>query len=193
MIIERLEPSWGVFVLVLLGYALPLLGAAPWLLRGNWFGTLVYVGFAALYLTLLHQEVQSGFAYPTLLLVSPWREVFSLFFVVMAIRRPCGKELVIPRGGRRFRLDLARGTALLIVLVAHFIPLMLPEWSQNRDIFRWFLITGAMAVDTFFTLSGYLIGAILLRSCRSCMRGLRCGASGHDAGSARCRRPMCRR
>jgi len=152
------------FFIMLLGYAMPLVGAALWLLRGNWFGTIVYFGFAAVYLTLLSQEVQSGFAYPSLLLVSPWRELFSLFFGVMAIRRPYAKDIVIPRGGRRFGLDFARGTALLIVLVAHFIPLMLPEWSQNRDIFRWFLITGAMAVDTFFTLSGYLIGAILLRS-----------------------------
>ena len=164
VVIHRLTIPLGAYVLMLLGYALPLVGAALWLLRGRWFGTAVFVGFAVLYLTLLSQEVQSGFAYPSLLLVSPWREGFSVFFVVMAIRRPFAREVVIPRGGRRFGLDFARGTALLIVLVAHFIPLMLPAWSQDRDIFRWFLITGAMAVDTFFTLSGYLIGSILLRS-----------------------------
>jgi peptidoglycan/LPS O-acetylase OafA/YrhL len=162
--VQRLSMPQGALLWAIFGYALPILGAALWLLRGRWFGTVVFVGFAALYLTLLSQEVQSGFAYPSLLLVSPWREGFSLFFVVMALRRPFAKEVVIPRGGRRFGLDFARGTALLIVLVAHFIPLMLPAWSQDRDIFRWFLITGAMAVDTFFTLSGYLIGSILLRS-----------------------------
>lgn len=144
--------------------ALPLVGAALWLRRGHWFGVPVFFGFAVLYLVLLQQEISSGFAYPSLLLVSPWREIFSLFFVVMGLRAPYAGEVVLPRGGRRFGLDFARGTALLFVLVAHFIPLMLPEWSKDRDIFRWFLVTGAMAVDTFFTLSGYLIGSILLRS-----------------------------
>ena len=164
IVLQRMQISTGAFIIMLLGYALPVLGAAVWLWRGRWFGAAVYAGYTVLYLTLLWQEVQTGFAYPSLLLVSPWRELFSLFFVVMGLRRPYAGEVVIPRGGRRFGLDFARGTALLIVLVAHFIPLMLPEWSQDRDIFRWFLITGAMAVDTFFTLSGYLIGAILLRS-----------------------------
>lgn len=164
IVLQRMQMSTGAFIIMLLGYALPVLGAAVWLWRGRWFGAAVYAAYAVLYLTLLWQEVQTGFAYPSLLLVSPWRELFSLFFVVMGLRRPYAGEVVIPRGGRRFGLDFARGTALLIVLVAHFIPLMLPEWSQDRDIFRWFLITGAMAVDTFFTLSGYLIGAILLRS-----------------------------
>jgi hypothetical protein len=115
IVLQRMQMSTGAFIIMLLGYALPVLGAAVWLWRGRWFGAAVYAGYAVLYLTLLWQEVQTGFAYPSLLLVSPWRELFSLFFVVMGLRRPYAGEVVIPRGVRRFGLDFARGTALLIV------------------------------------------------------------------------------
>jgi peptidoglycan/LPS O-acetylase OafA/YrhL len=66
--------------------------------------------------------------------------------------------------GRRFGLDVMRAVAITCVIIAHSTPLFFAEWSNTRDIFKWFVNLGEMGVNIFFALSGYLIGAILLRT-----------------------------
>lgn len=54
-------------------------------------------------------------------------------------------------------LDGLRATAILLVLMAHFISASFPTgWLRNGTSFGW------CGVDLFFVLSGFLIGGILL-------------------------------
>jgi len=62
---------------------------------------------------------------------------------------------------RIFGLDVMRAVAILLVLFSHTSLLMFPETeSIILNVIRFF---GAIGVDVFFVLSGFLIGGILLK------------------------------
>jgi len=62
---------------------------------------------------------------------------------------------------RIFGLDVMRAVAILLVLFSHTSLLMFPETESTLlTIIRFF---GAIGVDVFFVLSGFLIGGILLK------------------------------
>lgn len=62
---------------------------------------------------------------------------------------------------RIFGLDVVRAIAILLVLISHSTLLLFPDDTNILlTIFRFF---GALGVDIFFVLSGFLIGAILLK------------------------------
>jgi len=62
---------------------------------------------------------------------------------------------------RIFGLDVMRAVAILLVLFSHTSLLLFPETESTiLTIVRFF---GAIGVDVFFVLSGFLIGSILLR------------------------------
>ncbi len=63
---------------------------------------------------------------------------------------------------RNFGLDLLRAIAISLVLISHCTYLLFPE---NESLLITFVRTlGAIGVDLFFVLSGYLIGGILLKT-----------------------------
>lgn len=147
-----------------LDYALPLVAGAVWLWRSRWLGIAVWLGLGALYGTMLHQELQVGMANPMLLLDDTGRYAASVVMVLWAWVDGRRSLEVMQTTGRRFGLDVMRAVAVLSVIVAHFTPLMVTEWRTERDVFRWFVYLGAIGVDIFFALSGYLIGGILWRN-----------------------------
>jgi peptidoglycan/LPS O-acetylase OafA/YrhL len=57
-------------------------------------------------------------------------------------------------------LDLARALAILLVCLAHFGSLLIPETSAS---FAALVYVGNAGVELFFSLSGFLIGRILIR------------------------------
>lgn len=147
-----------------LDYALPLLAGAVWLWRSRWLGIVVWLGLFGLYGTMLHQELQVGMANPMLLLDDTGRYVVSAVMLAWAWADRRRSLQSMQTTGRRFGLDAMRAVAVLCVIVAHFTPLMVFEWRTERDVFRWFVYLGAIGVDIFFALSGYLIGGILWRN-----------------------------
>lgn len=162
--IQRFGQPLGLHLVRVLDYALPLLAAAVWLWRSRWLGVVVWLGLFGLYGTMLHQELQIGMANPALLLDDTGRYVVSAAMIGWAWLD--GRRVLPPTQttGRRFGLDVMRAVAVLCVIVAHFTPLMVAEWRTERDVFRWFVYLGAIGVDIFFALSGYLIGGILWRN-----------------------------
>jgi peptidoglycan/LPS O-acetylase OafA/YrhL len=162
--IQRFGQPSALHLLRVLDYALPLLAAAVWLWRSRWLGIAVWIGLFTLYGTMLHQELQVGMANPALLLDDTGRYVVSVAMLVWAWLDRSHQLLPPQTTGRRFGLDVMRAVAVLCVIVAHFTPLMVAEWRTVRDVFRWFVYLGAIGVDIFFALSGYLIGGILWRN-----------------------------
>ena len=161
--ISRLAlPPWRVGWAVFL-WLLPLYAAAAWMLRRGWVGFIAWGVFAPLHVALLLAELERGYAAPTLLLVSPWREIWSILMLTLAFWpvRPSSAPATVH--GRRIGLDVLRSVAVLCVVVAHGLPLLFTEWNSEPLIFRWFVTAGDVGVDIFFALSGFLIGAILLR------------------------------
>lgn len=145
-------------------YALPLIAAAIWLWRARWMGVCVWLGLALLYGTMFYQELLIGMERAALLLDNSGRYLVSAVMVMWAFVDGRRSFHAPPTTGRRFGLDVMRAVAVLCVIVAHFTPLMVAEWRTERDIFRWFVYLGAIGVDIFFALSGYLIGGILWRN-----------------------------
>lgn len=162
--IQRFGQPPGSHVVRVLDYALPLLAAAVWLWRSRWLGVVVWIGLYALYGTMLHQELQVGMANPALLLDDTGRYLVSVVVLAWAWFDRGRTLQPVQSTGRRFGLDVMRAVAVLSVIVAHFTPLMVAEWRTERDVFRWFVYLGAIGVDIFFALSGYLIGGILWRN-----------------------------
>lgn len=157
-----LTPWWHIIRTI--DYALPLLAAAIWLWRARWLGVGVWVGLTLLYGTMLYQELPLGIERASLLLDDTGRYVVSAGMIWWAWFDRRRQLQAAQTTGRRFGLDVMRAIAVLCVIVAHFTPLMITEWRTERDIFRWFVYLGAIGVDIFFALSGYLIGGILWRN-----------------------------
>jgi peptidoglycan/LPS O-acetylase OafA/YrhL len=159
----RLALTPARMVWAVLQWLLPLAAAALWLWRRGWLGAGAWSALATLQLVMLQQELATGYGNPTLLLVSPWREFWSVLMVVAALWPVRSVAVHEDVHGRRIGLDLLRAVAVGCVVVAHGLPLLFPSWNSERAIFRWFVSAGDVGVDIFFALSGYLIGAILLR------------------------------
>ena len=62
---------------------------------------------------------------------------------------------------RNFGLDVLRATAITLVVVSHCTYLFIQE--SNNPFILFIRTLGAVGVDLFFVLSGFLIGGILLR------------------------------
>lgn len=162
--VQRLRaPAWW-YTQRALDYALPLIAAAIWLWRARWVGVGVWVALALLYGTMLHQELHIGIERAALLLDDMSRYWVSAAMLAWAWIDGRRVLHTTPVAGRRFGLDVMRAIAVLCVIIAHFTPLMIAEWRTEREIFRWFVYLGAIGVDIFFALSGYLIGGILWRN-----------------------------
>jgi len=156
------NPWWPGFVAS--DYFLLLGVAAIWLYRGRWLGVGAFVVLCSVYGAMVLQEVSRGFAQPSLWLDRDSRYILCLLMVGFAwFQRKRHVDSLAPQG-RRFGLDVMRAVAILCVVVAHSTRLFFIEWASTRDVFKWFVNIGAIGVDIFFALSGYLIGAILLRA-----------------------------
>jgi len=69
--------------------------------------------------------------------------------------------LEIDYKNRIFGLDLVRALAIVLVLISHCVLLIAPD--NTGVIATTFKLGGALGVDIFFVLSGFLIGGILIR------------------------------
>lgn len=147
---------------------LPLGLVALLLRRSRWLGVLAYILLCGLYVTMIYQESRTGFGNPSLWLDRNGRYATCVVILLALWRqyRPIVRSVVVPLPDqkRRLGLDVMRAIAVLCVVCAHFTPLVFAEWSANPALFRWTLYLGAVGVDIFFALSGYLIGGILLRT-----------------------------
>jgi peptidoglycan/LPS O-acetylase OafA/YrhL len=147
---------------------LPLGLVALLLRRSRWLGVLAYILLCGLYVTMIYQESRTGFGNPSLWLDRNGRHATCMVMLLALWRqyRPIvgGVVVPLPDQKRRLGLDVMRAIAVLCVVCAHFTPLVFAEWSANPALFRWTLYLGAVGVDIFFALSGYLIGGILLRT-----------------------------
>jgi peptidoglycan/LPS O-acetylase OafA/YrhL len=161
-IVRMTQTPWRTTLVIAL-WVLPLYAAAVWMLRSGGLGWVAWVSVASVHIALLMAELAGGYAGPSLLLVSPWREIWSILMLVLAVWPQRSETVPIAVSGRRIGLDVLRSIAVLCVVVAHGLPLLFPQWNSERQIFRWFVVAGDVGVDIFFALSGFLIGAIVLR------------------------------
>ena len=150
--------------LVACDYFLLLGVAALWLYRGRWLGVGAFVVWCSIYGAMILQEVPRGFAQPSLWLDRESRYILCVLMVGFAWFQRYRQVAHLAPSGRRFGLDVMRAVAILCVVVAHSTRLFFTEWASTRDVFKWFVNIGSIGVDIFFALSGYLIGAILLRA-----------------------------
>lgn len=142
-----------------------LLGVAVlWLYRGRWLGVGAFVILAGVYGAMILQEVPRGFAQSSLWLDRESRYILCVLMVGFAWFQRYRQVAHLAPSGRRFGLDVMRAVAILCVVVSHSTRLFFTEWASTRDVFKWFVNIGSIGVDIFFALSGYLIGAILLRA-----------------------------
>lgn len=137
---------------------------AWWASRAGWLGWAAYGIGALLLVVSLAQSVATGDAHTTLWLDRPTRLVLVGVLALLALRRKAPTPVAAVHTGRRFGLDVLRACAVLFVIVAHFRPLLFPAWVTDPDSSRIPLHFGALGVDIFFALSGYLIGGIMLRN-----------------------------
>jgi len=155
-------PGWT--VLMASDYWMLLIVALVWLWRGRWVGVGAFGVLCVVYGAMMLQEIPSGFASPSLWLDRTNRYALCMLVVVFAWVQRRRQVTTLAARGRRFGLDVMRAIAITCVIIAHSTPLFFAAWSNDRDIFKWFVNIGAIGVDIFFALSGYLIGAILLRT-----------------------------
>lgn len=155
-------PSWfaGAFSLDLW---LPCVAVLWWLWRGRWWGVGACAAIMPVYGALVWLESRNGMQHTTLWLDATGRYLSTILICIWAWRSRQRQIADTPASGRRLGLDMMRAIAVLCVVFAHFTPLMFVEWSRASDIYRWTLYLGAVGVDIFFALSGYLIGGILWR------------------------------
>jgi len=69
--------------------------------------------------------------------------------------------VIIIKNNRVFGLDLLRAVAISLVVISHITYLLFPV--NNSLIVTGVRVIGAVGVDLFFVLSGFLIGKILLK------------------------------
>ena len=164
--IQVLPFSNTVMVMYAGGFWLVCGTLALWMSRGRWMGLGVWSMVVALYAVVLWQELQSGFYQPYILFTPLGRIWLSLTLVALVLwrtYRPAAASEERAPHERRFGLDVIRFLAVLCVVIAHAVPLMPAELSRDKNVFQWFVYLGSMGVDMFFSLSGYLIGRIILR------------------------------
>lgn len=161
--IARTPVAWWWWPLVIGDYLVPLVAAAVWLWRGRLVGVGALLALTVVHLVTLWLETRVGYARASLLVDRGSRYALSVLMVGWAWwqrHRPAFDG--IP-SGRRFGLDVFRAVAVLCVAVTHFTPLVVESWFANKTFVAWERYIGALGVDIFFALSGYLIGTILLR------------------------------
>ena len=162
-VVRLATPPWWLFVVVC-DYWLPLLAAGIWLWRSRWVGFGPLVALVAIHVTTIWLEAPLGFANASLLLDRTGRYICTVLMLWWSWQQTKRVPLTRIPHGHRFGLDVMRAIAILCVAVTHFTPLVLESWYLNRDYIRWERYLGALGVDIFFALSGYLIGGILLRT-----------------------------
>lgn len=160
---QLIVPPWW-SLLIASDYWVLLAGALIWLWRGRWLGVVAFAVLCVVYGAIVLQEVPLGFASPSLWLDRVSRYGLCVWVGVFAWVQRHRHVDVLEARGRRFGLDVMRAVAVMCVIIAHSTQLFFVEWSETRDVFKWFVNLGIIGVDIFFALSGYLIGAILLRS-----------------------------
>jgi len=67
----------------------------------------------------------------------------------------------LPHSKRNFGLDFIRALAISLVVISHTSLLIFPK--SNHIILTFIKTLGAIGVDLFFVLSGFLIGGIILK------------------------------
>lgn len=162
-VVRALPVPWWSAVVRIVDLWLPLLAVIWWLWRGRWWGVAASTCLALVYGALVWHESQNGMQHPTLWLDDTGRYLSTAVLLVWAWRSRTRHVVAQAMTGRRFGLDIMRAIAVMCVIIAHFTPLMFREWSSTPDSYRWTLYLGAVGVDIFFALSGYLIGGILWR------------------------------
>ncbi|MFN5341450.1 MAG: acyltransferase family protein [Roseiflexaceae bacterium] len=160
---KRIDVAWWWWPLVVFDYVLPLGVAALWLWRGRLLGAGALLAFATIHVATLWLETRVGFAQASLLVDRGSRYALCGVMLVWAWLQQRRPEFSGIPPGRRFGLDVFRAIAVLCVAITHFTPLVIDPWVLNKDFVRWERYIGALGVDIFFALSGYLIGVILLR------------------------------
>jgi|GEM_PF-1108335 len=163
----RVLPFDGVTLFFyIVGFWAVIAALALWMSHGRWLGIVVWSMVVGLYAVVLWQELQSGFYQPYILFSPTGRIWVSAILVGLVLWRTYRPQIEVDpaaQRGRRFGLDVIRFLAVLCVVIAHAVPLLPTELSRDKDVFQWFVYLGSMGVDMFFSLSGYLIGRIILR------------------------------
>lgn len=142
---------------------LPCVALWWWLWRSRWWGVVAGTIAVGVYAALVWLESRTGMQSPTLWLDATGRYISTVLMCVLAWRGRYWQPTAAPIQGRRLGLDIMRAIAVLCVVFAHTTPLLFAEWSSTPALFRWTLYLGAVGVNIFFALSGYLIGGILWR------------------------------
>jgi peptidoglycan/LPS O-acetylase OafA/YrhL len=164
--VQALQVTNSTLLMYVSGFWMVCLALALWMSHGRWLGMAVWSLLMIFYVVVLLQELQTGFYQPFILFTPIGRIWLSVIFVVLVLMRSywstTDKQAQMEQG-RRFGLDLIRFLAVLCVVVAHAVPLFPEIWRRDKEVFQWFVYLGSMGVDMFFSLSGYLIGRIILR------------------------------
>lgn len=141
---------------------IPLVCAALWLRRSRWLGLGIWTMCALVHSIVIAQELQSGFAQPTLWMDAWLRYASSALMLWWAIR-PTKPATTSITKAHWFGLDVMRAIAVVLVVVHHSVPLLFASVATNRMQVVWLMVCGPLGVDLFFALSGYLIGGIVIR------------------------------
>lgn len=67
----------------------------------------------------------------------------------------------LPHSKRIFGLDFIRALAISLVVISHASLLIFPK--SEHEVLIFIKTLGAVGVDLFFVLSGFLIGGIILK------------------------------
>ena len=163
------------FLLMVMGYLLPLWCIAVIVRRAGWIGVGVFGIFMLVHMMLILQESTTGFAYRSLWLDGYGRWMFVPIAVYSMLVQRNAHSQTIPDGQRVLGLDILRSFAIIGVLIAHSAPFVTSLWEDSTSyvrIYHWIYAVGDIGVYMFFALSGFLIGGILLRELPGLGNGL---------------------